>query len=103
MTERGIFWDVRAKESLKNIFYYLKSKASVDTATRVRNKLIQEVKSIVLFPEKGALEPNLKTLEGEFRFKIVWSYKIIYEVRSERIYILDIFHTSRNPVDIKKE
>lgn len=33
---------------------------------------------------------------------MVWSYKIVYEVTDRQIIILDIFHSSRNPDELKK-
>ena len=56
----------------------------------------------MIFPEKFEKEPVLKDEPGNYRYKVVWSYKIIYEVTTEAIYILDIFHTSRNPSHPKK-
>jgi predicted nucleic acid-binding protein len=45
---------------------------------------------------------HIVNLERNNRFKVVWSYKIIYEVTDKAIYILDIFHTSRDPSNIKR-
>ncbi|MBN7813177.1 type II toxin-antitoxin system RelE/ParE family toxin [Algoriphagus sp. H41] len=85
------------------MFFFLRFRASLETATKVRDRIVREVRSLVPFPQKGSLEPCLENFEGEFRFKIVWSYKIIYEVKEDRINVLDIFHTSRNPSDIQNK
>jgi plasmid stabilization system protein ParE len=53
-------------------------------------------------PRKYQKEPNLADIAGEFRYLIVWSYKIIFEIEEDRILILMIFHTSRNPEQISK-
>ena len=87
---------------MKQIYNYLKYKESIDVARKVRDELIFQTKKIVDFPEKFEKEQNLLSVEGDFRYKVVWSYKIIYEVASEAVYVLDIFHTSRDPSNIKK-
>lgn len=95
-----ILWDNEAKKSLHTIYQYIKHRESIGQAKRVRKKIIEEVRKISLFPQKSSREPNLKSEKGDFRFKVIWSYKIIYEVTENSILILDIFHTSRDPEDI---
>lgn len=98
-----IIWDDEAKRSLRSIYDYLKNKESITVAKTVTTKIIKQTKALNQFPEKFAEEPCLKKELGNFRFKVVWSYKIIYEVTPDAIFILDIFHTSRNPVNIPKK
>ncbi len=100
---RKIIWDDEAKKSLRSIYEYIKIKESISIALRVRNELIREVKSLPKFPEKFAQEPYFTRDSGNIRFKVIWSYKIIYEITDRHILILDIFHTSRNPSEIETE
>ncbi|MFN4000234.1 type II toxin-antitoxin system RelE/ParE family toxin [Algoriphagus sp.] len=81
----------------------MKFKASLKVANQVRDKILKEVKSLSSLPKKHPIEPYLSDLSGDFRFKLVWNYKIIFEVLPDRILILDIFHTSRNPVKISSK
>jgi|694.fasta_scaffold04727_18 plasmid stabilization system protein ParE len=97
-----VIWDNEAKQSLKSIYYYIKQRESQAQAVRVRKKIVELAKSLSSFPEKFAEEPNLKSQKGNYRFKTIWSYKIIYEVTSEAILVLDIFHTIRNPKTISE-
>ncbi len=53
-------------------------------------------------PLKHPKELLLEDLSIEFRYVLAWDYKIIYEILDNKIVIIDIFHTSRNPIDIKK-
>jgi plasmid stabilization system protein ParE len=101
--KRKIIWDSRAIDSIKSIFIFLKYKASLKVANQVRDKILREVRALTLIPEKNPKEPYLADLSGDFRFKLVWNYKIIFEVLPDRILILDIFHTSRNPIKISAE
>ncbi len=93
----NIVWDNEAKKSLRTIFLYIKNRESLAQAIRVRKKITEQARALSLFPEKFVEEFNLKSEKGNYRFKAIWSYKIIYEVTSETIFVLDIFHTSRDP------
>jgi plasmid stabilization system protein ParE len=98
-----IIWDDEAKKSLRNIYNYIKGRESIDVAKRVRNEISSQAKSLNDFPEKFEREHHLEDELGNYRHKVIWSYKIIYEVTTEAIYILDIFHTSRDPSNVKKK
>ncbi len=96
----SVIWDNEAKHSLRSIYEYIKNNESARVASRVRSEIIKQTKTLYQFPEKFSEEPVLKNEPGNFRFKIIWSYKIIYEVTKDHIFILDIFHTSRDPSNI---
>ena len=98
----GIIWDDEAKRSLRNIYNYIKNQESPDVAGKVIKEIADQAKLLNDFPNKFEQELRLKGESGNFRYKVVWSYKIIYEVTPEMIHILDIFHTSRDPSNIKK-
>lgn len=97
-----IIWDDEAKKSLWHIYFYIKSREPVEVACKVRDKIITQTKTLDGFPEKFEKEHNLDEEAGNYRYCVMWSYKIIYEFTEETIYILDIFHTSRDPLNIKK-
>jgi plasmid stabilization system protein ParE len=67
----------------------------------VRTAILKETQTFIIFPEKFQEEPYLKDEPGNYRSKVIWSYKIIYEVTPKAILILDIYHTSRDPSNIK--
>jgi plasmid stabilization system protein ParE len=101
-----IVWDEEAKKSLRSIYDYIKNRESVEVAKRIRAETLKQVATLIIFPEKFEQEPHLKNEKGNYRYKVVWSYKIIYEVTPKTLYILDIFHTSRDPsnlVELTKE
>lgn len=103
MVKKGlkIVWDDEAKHSLRSIYNYIRKRESAASARKVRDKIVSSVKSLNDFPEKLEEEPVLRKEPGNYRYKVIFSYKIIYEVAEEAIYILDIFHTSRDPSNIK--
>jgi plasmid stabilization system protein ParE len=96
----GIVWGDEAKDALKSIYKYIKKRESIEKAKKVRNEIVASAKDLNIFPEKFAEDPHLKNEPGNYRFKVIWSYKIIYEVTPEIILILDVFHTSRDPENI---
>lgn len=96
-----IIWDDEAKKSLRGIYNQIKSRESIEVAKKVRNEVITGTKSLCDFPEKFEEEQNLKNEPGNYRYKVIWSYKIIYEITNKAILILDVFHTSRDPSNIK--
>jgi len=100
---RKIIWDDEAKKSLRSIYDYIKSRESVSTALRIRNEIIKQVKILPKYPEKFTREPYFINQSDNIRFKVIWSYKIIYEITERNILVLDIFHTSRNPSEIDVE
>jgi len=53
-------------------------------------------------PHKFAKDPFMEGEPGDNRFKTIWSYKIVYEVTENEVIILDIFHTSRDPRNLKE-
>lgn len=92
-----IVWNNEAKYALRNIYNYIKKRESTERAKKVRNEIAESAKSLNFFPEKFVEDPYLKDEPGNYRFKVIWSYKIVYEVTPEAITVLDVFHTSRDP------
>ncbi|NOS90879.1 MAG: type II toxin-antitoxin system RelE/ParE family toxin [Cyclobacteriaceae bacterium] len=97
-----ILWDIEAKKLLLSIYNYIKYRESQGQAQRAKKRILKEVRNLILFPEKFSVEPHLQSEKGNYRFRAIWSYKIIYEITPEAILVLDIFHTSRNPQSITK-
>ena len=97
-----VLWEDQAKASLQKIFNYIKNKESVEQAINVSNEIRALAKSLGFMPHKYAKDPYLKDESGDIRFKTIWSFKIVYEITSETVIILDVFHTSRDPGNQKQ-
>ena len=97
-----VIWEDQAKASLRSIYNYIKRKESTDQARIVSSEIRDFSKSLGFMPHKYAEDPFLKDEPGDIRFKVIWSYKLVYETTKEEVIILDVFHTSRDPEDLKR-
>lgn len=96
-----VVWLPEALNGLKDIFEFIK-KDSQQAAIKVSQKILSKAKSLKKEPQIHAIENYLESEKGDFRFVVVYSYKVIFEIEDNSVVILDIFHTSRNPVEISK-
>lgn len=97
-----VIWSDDAKAALRSVYNYIKKRESVEQARKVRDEIRDLGKSLGFMPHKYTEDPFLKEEPGDNRFKVIWSYKIVYEVTKEEVVILDVFHTSRDPQNLKK-
>lgn len=97
-----VIWSDDAKSALRNVYNYIKKRESVGQAKKVRNEIGELAKSLGFMPHKYNEDSFLKDEPGDNRFKVIWSYKLVYEVAKEEIIILDVFHTSRDPQNLKR-
>ena len=86
-----------AKEDLKEIYEYISSD-SVYYANKKIEEIIEKTKYLSMFPYMGRKIPEFNNVN--FRELIYKSYRIFYKVNSN-IYILKIFHHSRNILNSK--
>ena len=89
-----IIWYNKAEEDLNSNIAFIARK-SPQNAIIVLERLITLIDSLGLFPFKYPKEPIYNNTN--IRFVTKWSYKIIYRIESNTIYILRIFNTYQNP------
>ncbi|HBS88886.1 MAG: hypothetical protein A2W91_00905 [Bacteroidetes bacterium GWF2_38_335] len=91
-----VVWDVQAAGQLMDIFNYVKEE-SPQGAKKVKDTILLTAKKLAKDP--WIFEPDkLKTNnDGSYRSFIIYSYRIAYKITTERIYILRVRHTSREP------
>ena len=92
-----IIWYNQAEQDLSANIAFI-AQDSTENALRVLEEIITIIDSLALFPYKYPKEPiyNVENI----RFVTKWSYKIIYRVETDIIYILRIFNTHQNPAKI---
>lgn len=88
-----VLWTNKAKSSLKNIFTYIKADSPY-YAEEVKKKFLNESKKLQDFPQMGRIVPELDN--SDIRELFVYSYRMLYEVSGDNIYILSIVHSRQN-------
>ncbi len=90
-----VIWDENAKESLRDIYLYIKE-ASPNAAKKVRLEILKLTSSLSKNPERFSAEKYLSKKGKEFHSVTKWNYKIIYRIANDKVRILAIIHTRRN-------
>jgi plasmid stabilization system protein ParE len=96
-----IVWTKKSFQQLERAIKYIKEEQGVSYAEIVLEKIISSTKSLENNPNLGRIEPLLEHKKYDYRFIVVWSYKIIYRVTKDSVIISRVFHTSRNPKKLK--
>ena len=92
----------QAQERVADILDFLiASGASLSTAHRILNDIVDRFDQLVLYPRSGNVEPHLIHLGQRHRYLVEGNYKIIYTIRGKTIYITDIFDTRQDPDKMK--
>jgi plasmid stabilization system protein ParE len=87
-----------AKQALKDICDYYRSIEYDSYAVKVRNIILDKIKSLSEFAKRGQQEEMLKELEQGHRYLLVEAhFKIIYLVEEKRVIVTDIFDTHLSP------
>ncbi|MEN9461888.1 MAG: hypothetical protein RIS84_1908 [Pseudomonadota bacterium] len=96
-----IFWPKPARKDLKHIYQYI-AQDSIHYATRVMQDIMDKVEILIHTPHMGHMVPEIG--EPNVREIHLYSYRIMYEVMPDRIYVHSIIHMRRNfkPDDLKR-
>ena len=78
--------------------FYKAEKQTLSGAKKVKNEILLATREIIFAEQfqKDEIQP-------EYRRIIVRHYKILYQQKKDRIYILGIFNTYRHPFSQKRE
>ena len=96
-----IVWTKRASRQLERTIKYIREEQGLSYAETVLNRILSTTKLLDGAPKMGKIEPLLEHKKSEYRFLVVWKYKIIYRVEEDEVVISRVFHTSRNPNRLK--
>jgi len=88
-----IFWSIPARDDLKSIYDYI-ARDSKRYATRVTQDIREKTLPLAEFPDLGKKVPEIG--EDNVREIHLYSYRILYEVMPELIYIHGVIHMRRN-------
>ncbi len=95
-----IFWSKNAIENLKDVYEYIKQ-GSPQNALKVTAEIIDISKSLIHSPFRFEECEELKTINKIYRKATYTPFKIIYKVKTKRIEILAVFHSSQHPKKLK--
>jgi plasmid stabilization system protein ParE len=99
-----VAWTQHALDALEEVFQF-GSRYSQDRAVDYVDQLIDFCDTLVPSPKKFPACPELPHPDGVYRSAVFdRRYRIIYRIAEadEKVYVLDVFHTSRNPKQIKR-
>jgi plasmid stabilization system protein ParE len=86
-----------AEMHLNNIYDFIKVK-SEKSAINLYNNILDEIERLRFFPQIAAIESILSDFPETFRSLVVKkTYKVIYFVKNETIYIVAIWDCRQNP------
>ena len=97
-----IIWTKLAANQLERAVKYIQKEQGTFYAQLVLNKVLDKVLRLETHPKIGQVEPLLKHKKSEYRYLVVWSYKVIYRVSVNKVVVSRVFHTSQKPSKIFK-
>jgi len=89
-------WSAPAKRDLKQIHDYI-AKDSKYYAKKVAQNIVASTEALNEFPRIGRIVPEIG--DTNVRELFVYSYRLIYEISTDRIEILAIIHGKRDFFD----
>ena len=96
-----VIWTKRALSQFERATKYIQEEQGTYYAQIVLDKILETTTLLENNPNIGKIEPLLTHKKSDYRFLIVWSYKIIYRLTKDQAIISRVFHTSRNPKKLK--
>ena len=95
---KPVFWSKDSIESIQAIYDYINIQ-SPQNANLVVDTLFDLGDNLSFFPERNPVEPLFN--DSTIRFFSKWNFKIVYQIEPNRIYILDVFSTLKDPKKFK--
>ena len=86
-------WSKPAKLDLKQIHDYI-ARDSIFYAQKVSSEIVEKSEKLNSFPEVGRIVPEIE--DPNIRELLIYSYRLIYEVFSDKVEILALVHGKRN-------
>jgi plasmid stabilization system protein ParE len=92
-----IIWTEKTLKDLKEIKKFIQQDSNY-YAINLVSKIREKVKTIKLLPFGARIIPEINN--PNYREVFQWSYRIMFKVEDEIIYILSVFHSARNLTDV---
>ena len=100
-----IVWDYEALDDLEVILCYIETQFSMKEARLFRQQVVHVIRNLCVFPFLGKVEPLLEDFEEmELRsIPVDRLCKLVYAVMSDRVFIIALWDTRRNPKTLEHE
>ena len=100
-----IVWDYEALDDLGVILCYIETQFSMKEARLFRQQVVHVIRNLCEFPFLGKVEPLLEDFEEmELRsIPVDRLCKLVYAVMSDRVFIIALWDTRRNPKTLEHE
>jgi plasmid stabilization system protein ParE len=95
----------RAEASLEEILVYLIENVSMETAERVRSRLLEVIYNLGKMPTANPVAHGIISEKGIiYRRALALSYRIVYTIKEEQLQVLvvEIHHVKRDPQGINE-
>ncbi|MCL2246036.1 MAG: type II toxin-antitoxin system RelE/ParE family toxin [Lentimicrobiaceae bacterium] len=96
-----IKWYIEAAGDLDKIYDYYMTK-SPRAAAELYNKILDAVEILKTQPSVAPIEQILFGCSEDYRSLVVGNYKIVYFVKDEFVFIVQIFDCRQNPIKLKR-
>lgn len=93
-----IVWRKKALEEFADIISYI-AERSERGASIVEQSILNKITPLPTNPEMYAADELKSDNDGSYRAFTVFHYRVSYKIDSDRIYILRVRHTSREPLE----
>ena len=90
---RSVDWAFSAQAALDEVITYI-SRDSPEAAARVLEQALETGASLATFAERGRIVPESN--EPTIREVFVFRYRLMYEVRDDRVIIVAFLHGARD-------
>ena len=100
-----IVWDYEALDDLEVILCYIETQFSMKEARLFRQQVVHVIRNLCEFPFLGKVEPLLEDFE-EMELRSIPVDRLcnrVYAVMSDRVFIIALWDTRRNPKTLEHE
>jgi len=96
-----IIWTEDAAEDLFDIISYQKMKYGLEKATSVFESLQKKVSSLINFPQKGRIVPELHSIGITSYHELIENpWRIIYRISDTTVFIVTLLDSRRNVEEV---
>ena len=93
----GIEWAPVAQSDLDELLEYIAARDCVDAALKVYEKLMEKIDTLVSYPERCRIPPELKQIGvSEYRELIFSPYSVFFRIRGKQLGIIAVLDRRRD-------